>query len=98
LPPLKIIHLVKISFYSHLFSWREESKKNQPYLPPEDGLKRFKAGFLTLGSSSSRAFPSFELEDSGVLWDLSPITVAGAVSASHGLPFALNLILDCQRN
>jgi hypothetical protein len=86
-----------MSYYSHPCFWREENKKNQPYLPPEDGFKRLKAGFLTFGSSSSQAFPPFESKGSGFLWDSSPITVAGAVSASHGLPLALNLILNCQR-
>jgi hypothetical protein len=35
--------------------------------------------------------------ESGVFWDSSPVTVAGAVSASHGLPGALNPELSFQR-
>ena len=49
----------------------------------------FKGGFLTLGSSFFQ--PSHPLtENSGVFWKLSPITVAGAASAFHGLPCTLN--------
>jgi len=65
-------------------------KKNSPYLPPEDGLCRFRGGLLTLGSSSFQAFPFSQSENSGLFWNLSPITVAGAVSASHGLPCPIN--------
>jgi hypothetical protein len=79
-----------------LYLQEEISKKKLPCLPPEDGLLRFKEGLLTLGSSSFQAFlPS--REESGMLWNSSPITVAGAASVSHGLPFALNLKLNCQR-
>jgi len=78
-------------FLLYLFLQGEEaSKKNQPYLPPEDGFRRFMGGFLTLGSSSFQAFPSF-VWDSGFFWNSSPITVAGAVCAFHGLPIPLNL-------
>jgi hypothetical protein len=55
---------------------------------------RFKEGILTFGSSSSRAFLSSS-ENSGVLRDSSPITVAGAASAFHGLPLLLNLSFPC---
>ena len=61
------------------------AKKNHPIFRTEDGFLGFKAGFLTLGSSFSQAFPSSS-EDSGWIWESSPITVAGAVSVFHGLP------------
>jgi hypothetical protein len=47
-------------------SSREVSKKKQPDLPPEDGFHVFKGGFLTLGSTSFQAFPSF-MKDSGMI-------------------------------
>ena len=67
-----------------------EGKKKPPNLPPEDGFFRAKGGFLTLGSLAFRAFP-LSRENSGIYRKLFPITVAGAVSASHGLPCTLNL-------
>jgi len=81
---------------SRSFSSRGRDKKNQPYLPPEDGSQPFKGGFLTLGLTLFQAFPS-SVEDSGAIRNSYPITVAGAVSAFHGLPFPLNTKLNCQR-
>jgi hypothetical protein len=41
-----------------LFFREGASKKKPPNLPPEDGFKKFKGGFLTLGLPSFQAFPS----------------------------------------
>jgi hypothetical protein len=47
-------------------------------------------GLLTSGSSSSRAFRA-GFPARGVVRESSPVTVAGAVSASHGLPLLQTL-------
>ena len=54
---------------------------------PKTGRPRLKEGLLTPGSSSSRAF---QPHGRGVSRDSSPVTVAGAVSASDGLPFGIS--------
>jgi hypothetical protein len=45
--------------------------------------------------------PALRGENSGVFWNSFPITVAGAVSGSHGLPFPINrsnsIVKDGQR-
>jgi hypothetical protein len=64
-------------------------QKKSPCLPHEDGPTGLKEGLLAFGSSSSRAFLA-STEDSGVVRDSSPMTVAGAASDFHGLPLRLN--------
>ena len=51
------------------------------------------AGLLTPGSSSSRAFPSIKLYESGVVRRSSPVTAAGPSLICTGFPLSVFLQL-----